>query len=278
MNIMQQIRLSHLSHGGGCGCKLAPSVLQQLLSSHPTVTPYKQLLVGLETGDDAAVWQLENGTCIIATTDFFMPMVDDPNDFGRIAATNAISDVYAMGGTPIMALAILGMPVDKIPPEMVRRVLEGGADVCGAAGIPVADGQVVRRSDAARQHVLPRPYVLKPVAEGSSVGVFIVRPGDNRPPEALRDPNYAMQRLSFISLEGFVNAKVIVEALRRAGPLLTRATFRQALESLRSFDLGIGATLTFGPERHQGLDSVYFTRVEGDHWVPIADWAAAVQV
>jgi len=97
-------------------------------------------------------------------------------------------------------------------------------------------------------------------------------------PEALRDPNYAMQRLSFISLEGFVNAKVIVEALRRAGPLLTRATFRQALESLRSFDLGIGATLTFGPERHQGLDSVYFTRVEGDHWVPIADWAAAVQV
>src|SRR5262245_62478034 len=133
MNIMQQIRLSHLSHGGGCGCKLAPSVLQQLLSSHPTVTPYKQLLVGLETGDDAAVLQLENGTCIIATTDFFMPMVDDPNDFGRIAATNAISDVYAMGGTPIMALAILGMPVDKIPPEMVRRVLERGADGCGAA-------------------------------------------------------------------------------------------------------------------------------------------------
>lgn len=143
MNIMQQIRLSHLSHGGGCGCKLAPSVLQQLLSSHPTVTPYKQLLVGLETGDDAAVWQLENGTCIIATTDFFMPMVDDPNDFGRIAATNAISDVYAMGGTPIMALAILGMPVDKIPPEMVRRVLEGGADVCGAAGIPVAGGHSI---------------------------------------------------------------------------------------------------------------------------------------
>jgi ABC-type branched-subunit amino acid transport system substrate-binding protein len=97
-------------------------------------------------------------------------------------------------------------------------------------------------------------------------------------PEALRDPSYAVQRLSFISLEGFVNAKVIVEALRRVGPQLTRATFRQALESLRSFDLGIGAALTFGPERHQGLDSVYFTRVEGDHWVPIADWAAAVQV
>jgi len=97
-------------------------------------------------------------------------------------------------------------------------------------------------------------------------------------PEALRDANYALQRMSFISLEGFVNAKVIVEALRRAGPQLTRASFRQALESLRNVDLGIGATLTFGPERHQGLDSVYFTRVEGERWVPIADWAAAVQV
>ena len=143
MNIMQQIRLSHLSHGGGCGCKLAPSVLQQLLSSHPAATPYKQLLVGVETGDDAAVWELDNGTCVIATTDFFMPMVDDPHDFGRIAATNAISDIYAMGGTPIMALAILGMPVDKIPPEMVRKILEGGASVCEAAGIPVAGGHSI---------------------------------------------------------------------------------------------------------------------------------------
>jgi len=143
MNIVQQIRLSHLSHGGGCGCKLAPSVLQQLLSSHPTVTPYKRLLVGLETGDDAAVWELDNGTCVIATTDFFMPMVDDPHDFGRIAATNAISDVYAMGGTPILALAILGMPVDKIPPEMVRKILEGGASVCEAAGIPIAGGHSI---------------------------------------------------------------------------------------------------------------------------------------
>lgn len=143
MNIMQQIRLSHLSHGGGCGCKLAPSVLQQLLSSHPTISLYKQLLVGVETGDDAAVWELDNGTCIIATTDFFMPMVDDPRDFGCIAATNAISDIYAMGGTPIMALAILGVPVDKIPPDMVRQILEGGASVCEAAGIPVAGGHSI---------------------------------------------------------------------------------------------------------------------------------------
>jgi selenide, water dikinase len=143
MNIMRPIRLSQLSHGGGCGCKLAPSVLQQLLSGQPAATRHKQLLVGVETGDDAGVWELDNGTCVIATTDFFMPMVDDPHDFGRIAATNALSDIYAMGGTPIMALAILGMPVDKIPAEMVRKILEGGASVCEAAGIPVAGGHSI---------------------------------------------------------------------------------------------------------------------------------------
>jgi len=143
MNIMQQIRLSQLSHGGGCGCKLAPSVLQQLLSGHPTATRYKQLLVGVETGDDAGVWELDNETCVIATTDFFMPMVDDPRDFGRIAATNALSDIYAMGGTPIMALAILGIPVDKIPTEMVRKILEGGASICDVAGIPVVGGHSI---------------------------------------------------------------------------------------------------------------------------------------
>src|ERR1700692_3354028 len=134
------VRLTDLAHGGGCGCKLAPSVLQQLLADQPAAAPYRQLLVGTETGDDAAVWQLDDETCIIATTDFFMPMVDNPHDFGRIAATNAISDVYAMGGRPILALAILGMPVDKVPPDMVREILKGGSHVCTTAGIPVAGG------------------------------------------------------------------------------------------------------------------------------------------
>ncbi len=142
MNV-PQVRLTSLAHGGGCGCKLAPSVLQQLLSSAPKHNPYKQLLVGIENGDDAAVWQVDNNTCIIATTDFFMPMVDDPFDFGRIAATNAISDVYAMGGTPVMALAVLGMPVDKIALETVRKILEGGSAVCTSAGIPVAGGHSI---------------------------------------------------------------------------------------------------------------------------------------
>jgi selenide,water dikinase len=136
-------RLTSLAHGGGCGCKLAPSVLQDLLADQPAAQPYRHLLVGTETGDDAAVWQLDDNTCVIATTDFFMPVVDDPHDFGRIAATNAISDIYAMGGKPIMALAILGMPIGKISTATVREILRGGADVCAAAGIPVAGGHSI---------------------------------------------------------------------------------------------------------------------------------------
>ena len=137
------VRLTSLAHGGGCGCKLAPAVLQELLAGQPAAAPFQQLLVGTETGDDAAVWQLDDERCVIATTDFFMPMVDDPRDFGRIAATNAISDVYAMGGQPIFALAILGMPLGKLPPETVRAILEGGASICAEAGIPVAGGHSI---------------------------------------------------------------------------------------------------------------------------------------
>lgn len=143
MTAPQPLRLTSLAHGGGCGCKLAPSVLQKILADTAVAGPFRQLLVGAETGDDAAVWQLDADTCVIATTDFFMPMVDDPFDFGRIAATNAISDVYAMGGKPILALAILGMPIGKIDPDDVRRILAGGASVCATAGIPVAGGHSI---------------------------------------------------------------------------------------------------------------------------------------
>jgi selenide,water dikinase len=136
-------RLTDLAHGGGCGCKLAPSMLQKLLSGQPQAAPFAQLLVGTETSDDAAVWQIDDKTCVIATTDFFMPVVDDPRDFGRIAAANAVSDVYAMGGKPIMALAILGMPLGKLPIETVRAILEGGASICAEAGIPVAGGHSI---------------------------------------------------------------------------------------------------------------------------------------
>jgi selenide,water dikinase len=132
-----------MAHGGGCGCKLSPAVLATLLSNMGEAQPFKQLLVGTETGDDAAVWQVDERTCLISTTDFFTPMVDDPRDFGRIAATNAISDIYAMGGRPIFALAILGMPLGRIAPERVREILDGGREVCQAAGIPVAGGHSI---------------------------------------------------------------------------------------------------------------------------------------
>lgn len=138
-----QIRLTSLAHGGGCGCKLAPSVLQELLANQAAATPFAKLLVGTETGDDAAVWQLDASTCVVATTDFFMPIVDDPVDFGRIAATNAISDVYAMGASPIMALAILGIPLGKLSTDVVRDILRGGNAACAAAGIPVAGGHSI---------------------------------------------------------------------------------------------------------------------------------------
>ncbi|GIL41362.1 selenide, water dikinase [Rhodospirillales bacterium TMPK1] len=137
-------RLTSLAHGGGCGCKLAPSVLQKLLTDLPgPAAVFPKLLVGSDNADDAAVWALDDETCVIATTDFFMPMVDDPRDFGRIAATNAISDIYAMGGAPIFALAILGMPIDKLAPDTVREILAGGASICAEAGIPIAGGHSI---------------------------------------------------------------------------------------------------------------------------------------
>ena len=138
-----EIRLTSLAHGGGCGCKLAPAVLQELLAGVPEAHAFPNLLVGSETADDAAVYRLTDSLALVATTDFFTPVVDDPYEFGRIAATNALSDVYAMGGTPIFALAILGMPIGKISTESVQRILAGGAAVCRSAGIPIAGGHSI---------------------------------------------------------------------------------------------------------------------------------------
>jgi selenide,water dikinase len=140
---MPEIKLTQLSHGGGCGCKIAPALLQEILGKAKDKLPFANLLVGTETSDDAAVYRLNDQQAVIATTDFFMPIVDDPFDFGRIAATNALSDVYAMGGTPIMALAIVGMPVSKLPVETMRAILQGGEAVCKAAGIPLAGGHSI---------------------------------------------------------------------------------------------------------------------------------------
>jgi selenide,water dikinase len=136
------IKLTSFAHGGGCGCKIAPGVLGEILKGAKGIVP-PQVMVGIETADDAAVYRLNDEQALIATTDFFMPIVDDPYDFGRIAATNAISDVYAMGGTPILALALLGMPINKLPVEVIRRIVEGGESVCTSAGIPIAGGHTI---------------------------------------------------------------------------------------------------------------------------------------
>jgi len=136
-------RLTSLAHGGGCGCKIAPGVLRDILGGMSGLPLPAQLLVGIDTADDAAVYQLNENQALIATTDFFMPIVDDPFDFGRIAATNAISDVYAMGGTPIFALALVGMPINVLSTEVIGRILEGGQSVCQSAGIPIAGGHSI---------------------------------------------------------------------------------------------------------------------------------------
>ncbi len=141
--VHQLIRLTELSHGGGCGCKIAPGVLSAILAESPATKAFPNLLVGTENSDDAAVYKLNDTQALVATTDFFMPIVDDAYDFGRIAATNALSDIYAMGGTPIMALAIVGMPINKLPVETIQRIIAGGDAVCAAAGIPIAGGHSI---------------------------------------------------------------------------------------------------------------------------------------
>ncbi|KHF24723.1 selenide, water dikinase SelD [Solemya velum gill symbiont] len=137
------IRLTEYSHGSGCGCKIAPGVLEKILKTEIPQAPFPELLVGNQSKDDAAAFDLGNGTSVLSTTDFFMPIVDDPFEFGRIAATNALSDIYAMGGKPLMAIAILGWPIDKLPPEVAQRVVEGGRSACADAGIPLAGGHSI---------------------------------------------------------------------------------------------------------------------------------------
>jgi selenide,water dikinase len=141
--VLDKIRLTEFSHGGGCGCKIAPAVLSEILASTPIRGLPEALLVGTETSDDAAVYRLNETQALVATTDFFTPIVDDPYDFGRIAATNALSDIYAMGARPIFALAIVGMPLEKLPVAVIQKIIEGGEAVCAAAGIPVAGGHSI---------------------------------------------------------------------------------------------------------------------------------------
>jgi selenide, water dikinase len=181
---MEQVKLTQYSHGAGCGCKISPAVLDQILHSESPRGSFPFLLVGNESKDDAAVYDLGDGTCIVSTTDFFMPIVDDPATFGAIASVNAISDIYAMGGEPLMAIAILGWPINKIAPEVAQKVLEGSREVCKKAGIPLAGGHSIdcpepvfglavtgklkkenlKRNDTAREGSLL--YLTKPLGIG----------------------------------------------------------------------------------------------------------------
>ncbi len=194
-----QIQLTQYSHGAGCGCKIAPAILDQMLIAPTRIAPPPELLVGYETKDDAAVYDLKNGSVLISTTDFFMPMVDDAFTFGAIAAANAISDVYAMGGSPLLALAILGWPVEKLPPDLARTVLEGARSICAEANIPLAGGHSIDSLEplfglavngiAARAHLkknsTARPgdvlYLSKPLGVGlvtTAQKRGLARPGD----------------------------------------------------------------------------------------------------
>ncbi|MFN2440227.1 MAG: selenide, water dikinase SelD [Chitinophagaceae bacterium] len=177
--MQEEIKLTQFSKGGGCGCKIAPSALQQMLATKDKGI-FQQLLVGNETSDDAAVHQLNEETAIISTTDFFVPIVDDAYYFGRVAAANAISDVYAMGGKPLMAIAILGWPIDKISAEAAQKVLEGGRSICAEAGIPLAGGHTIDSTDpifglAVTGTVHPKKIKKNNTAEEGDL-VFLTKP------------------------------------------------------------------------------------------------------
>jgi len=227
-------RLTELAHGGGCGCKLSPDVLRDLIAQHPAAATFPQLLVGNGSNDDAAVWRLDDGTCIIATTDFFMPMVDDPRDFGRIAATNALSDIYAMGGTPIMALALLGMPLGKVSVADARRILDGGAEVCAAAGIPVAGGHSIDSAEPI--------YGL--VAIGTAPDGRIRRNDSARPGDALiltkgigvglYSAAYRRNRLSAADYDEMIASMTL---LNKAGAELARRDEVHAMTDVTGFGL-----------------------------------------
>ncbi|HED1541496.1 TPA: selenide, water dikinase SelD [Kluyvera cryocrescens] len=176
----QAIRLTQYSHGAGCGCKISPKVLETILHSEQTKFIDPNLLVGNETRDDAAVYDLGNGTSVISTTDFFMPIVDNPFDFGRIAATNAISDIFAMGGKPIMAIAILGWPISKLAPEIARQVTEGGRFACKQAGIALAGGHSIDAPEPifglAVTGIVPTERVKKNSTAQAGCKLFLTKP------------------------------------------------------------------------------------------------------
>ena len=230
--LLDKIRLTEFSHGGGCGCKIAPAVLSELLAATPIRGLPKELLVGTETADDAAVYKLNDTQALVATTDFFTPIVDDPYDFGRIAATNALSDIYAMGAQPIFALAIVGMPIARLPLEAIQQILAGGAAVCKAAGIPIAGGHSI---DA------PEPiYGL--------VAMGLVHPDQVK-------RNDRAQAGDVLILGKALGVGILSAALKKDE--LDAAGYQQMLESTTQLNIP-GSTLASMPEVHALTDVTGF--------------------
>ena len=231
---MEFPKLTSLAHGGGCGCKIAPSVLQDIMASVPAGIIPPQLLVGTEASDDAAVYRLNDTQALVATTDFFTPIVDDPYDFGRIAATNAISDIYAMGGTPNLALALVGMPLDKLPLETIGRILEGGASVCREAGIPIAGGHSIDVVEPIYGLValgLVHPDQVKKNAAARAGDVLILGK-----PLGIGIFSAALKK-DFLSAEGYARMVQLTTQLNRVGAQLSAMPEVHAMTDVTGFGL-----------------------------------------
>ena len=227
-------RLTSLAHGGGCGCKIAPGVLRDILSGMQGLPLPPELLVGIDTADDAAVYQLNDQQALIATTDFFMPIVDDPFDFGRIAATNAISDVYAMGGTPIFALALVGMPINVLSTEVIGQILQGGQSVCQAAGIPIAGGHSIDSVEPIYGLVvlgLAHPSRIKRNASAKAGDVLVLGK-----PLGVGILSAALKKEA-LSPEGYAQMIATTTRLNTAGPDLAALAGVHALTDVTGFGL-----------------------------------------
>ena len=227
-------RLTSLSHGGGCGCKIAPGVLSEILKGTSAMPMPPELLVGIETADDAAVYRLNDEQALIATTDFFMPIVDDPFDFGRIAATNAISDVYAMGGTPIMALALVGMPIGVLSTETIGKILDGGQAVCRAAGIPIAGGHTIDSVEPIYGLVvmgLVHPSRIKRNSEGRAGDRLVLGK-----PLGVGVLSAALKK-EHLSDEGYAQMIACTTQLNTPGPALATLTGVHAITDVTGFGL-----------------------------------------
>jgi len=254
-------RLTSLSHGGGCGCKIAPGVLSEILKGTSAMPMPPELLVGIETADDAAVYLLNDDQALIATTDFFMPIVDDPFDFGRIAATNAISDVYAMGGTPIMALALVGMPIGVLSTATIGKILDGGQSVCRAAGIPIAGGHTIDSVEPIYGLVvmgLVHPSRIKRNSEGRAGDRLILGK-----PLGVGILSAALKK-EHLSDDGYAQMIACTTQLNTAGPALAAIAGVHAITDVTGFGLaGHVLEMARGSDTTAVLDMSHIPLVEG---------------